>query len=808
MKVGLDDFFAAGHSVNDLLALATTEFRYGDNDDCHSPYAETEEGLVLRKETANGPVIVPLTNFTARVISDIVEDDGTETSRVFEVEVTLRNSKSSVRGMVSAALFSAMRWVVMMLGARALIYPYMTEHARAAVQSISTNVHERRIFTHTGWRKIDGEWCYLHGAGALSSKEGRDLEVRLPEALSHFILPQPPTREAFAESLRLSLKFLDVASDYITIPLLGAAFAAVLGGADFSVHLTGPTGTGKSELAALVQQLYGAGFDARHLPANWSSTGNSLEVISHAAKDSVLVIDDFAPTGTAMDVARLHREADRILRAQGNHSGRTRLRSDATLRPAKPPRGLIISTGEDVPRGQSLRARIIVLEVGINTINWRRLTECQTAARDGVYALAMAGFLHWLSPRYEDVCQHSREELALLRDRATCGTIHKRTPAARAHLARAWDYLLRAARDVGLLTPEEIETYQARIWAALDEVAGRQEEHHQSQEPTQRFFELLISAIASGQAHVASVSGNEPQQPEAWGWRSVPVRDGFKWREQGERVGWIEGSDQLYLEPSASYVAAQKIGNVTGEPLHISTATLRRRLHERKFLVSTGGKGRRTLTTRRTVEGRRLEVLHIRGALLLEGLSRLTETDQADQSEGEARLREDEKISRSGPRSHDNQASISEATLINREISNDLQLAVSPVSSNLLDKDTCSVCDGNPPIKGPSKKKKHGHELSTLEKTGPERPHPPAGAKSSDMGQEYWDVVEMARASGKDEYGVAVEIAFLALNRGSKPEEAIETVQKMLNRFETPRCRSAVSEAEARRSIAQGEIII
>src|SRR6185436_13476176 len=112
-------------------------------------------------------------------------------------------------------------------------------------------------------------------------------------------------------------------------------------------------------LAALAQQHYGAGMDSRHLPASWSSTGNSLEGLAFAAADALLVVDDFAPGGTTADVARMHREADRLLRAQGNRSGRMRMRADATLRPPKPPRGIILSTGEDVPRGQSLRARLL-----------------------------------------------------------------------------------------------------------------------------------------------------------------------------------------------------------------------------------------------------------------------------------------------------------------------------------------------------------------------------------------------------------------------------------------------------------------
>src|SRR5256886_12823777 len=57
--------------------------------------------------------------------------------------------------------------------------------------------------------------------------------------------------------------------------------------------------------------------------------------------------------------------------------------SDATLRPPRPPRGLILSTGEDVPRGQSLRARIFALEVSPGAVNPKRLTLRQRDAEIG-----------------------------------------------------------------------------------------------------------------------------------------------------------------------------------------------------------------------------------------------------------------------------------------------------------------------------------------------------------------------------------------------------------------------------------------
>ena len=77
-----------------------------------------------------------------------------------------------------------------------------------------------------------------------------------------------------------------VAPETITYPLLAAVYRAVLGETDLAVHLAGPTGVGKSELAALAQQHHGAELDARHLPASWTSTGNSLEGLAFTAKDA------------------------------------------------------------------------------------------------------------------------------------------------------------------------------------------------------------------------------------------------------------------------------------------------------------------------------------------------------------------------------------------------------------------------------------------------------------------------------------------------------------------------------------------
>jgi Domain of unknown function (DUF3854) len=618
-KVGLDDFFAANHTVDDLLSLAMETLREPPDDEPEEPtipYEATEQGLNWFKVTKDGVVRVPLTNFTAQIVADTVEDDGVETRRTFELEARLNGY--SRRFVVAADHFAAMSWATEHLGAQALVYPGLNrrDHARAAVQLLSQAIVERRVFKHTGWRQNrDGDWFYFHGGGVLGGAgHVPEMEVVLPDGLSAFILPAPPSKANLVIAIKASVAMLDVAPAHVTVPLWTAIYRAVLGSADFSGHLTGPTGEGKTELAALVQQHYGAGFDARHLLASWSSTANALEGVAFAMKDAICVVDDFAPGGSHTDVARMHREADRLLRAQGNLSGRQRMRPDATLRPAKPPRGLIISTGEDVPRGQSLRARLFTVELSPGDVDWEKLSRCQEDGAKGLYAAALAGYVQWLAPQYAQIRQNLRSEVAELRQLAFHEGQHRRTPEIVANLLLGARYILRFACDVGALSREESEALWRRCWAGLEVAARVQRRHQEVSEPTRRFFELLAAALASGRAHVASPDGQEPTAPASWGWRKVTVETGpytrDEWRPQGKRVGWLDG-ENLYLEPEASYAEVQALAGQQGDSLAVTASTLRKRLYERKLLVATADT-RQTYTIRHILEGVRRPVLHTR----------------------------------------------------------------------------------------------------------------------------------------------------------------------------------------------------
>src|SRR5215510_6064940 len=101
------------------------------------------------------------------------------------------------------------------------------------------------------------------------------------------------------------------------------------------------------------------------------------------------------------------------------------MRPDGTLRRVKPPRGQLLSTGEEVPSGQSLRTRMLTVEVRHGDINWEALTSAQRAAAAGECAIGMAGFIMWIAPDYKLVCDTFQKKR--LEFRAEVDAEHKRT---------------------------------------------------------------------------------------------------------------------------------------------------------------------------------------------------------------------------------------------------------------------------------------------------------------------------------------------------------------------------------------------
>ena len=577
--------------------------------------------MVRVVERPDGEVEYPLSNFVASIVADVIVDDGSgQVTREVELQIVLNEHQSSLR--LPMPEFATMHWPIEQLGSGAIVYPGLNgrDHLRTAIQVLSVERRELRIYSHTGWRRCGRQSIYLHAGGAIGGDgEVPAIAVRLPTSLTNYSLPTPPEGDERTRAVRASLGLLELAGLSITVPLLAGVYRAVLNSADFALWLVGPTGVFKTELTALLLQHFGLGLDARHLPANWSSTDNALEYLAFQAKDTLLAIDDFAPCGTAQDVQRLHQKADRVLRGQGNQSGRQRLNRTADLTAARVPRGTILGSGEDTPRGESLNARLLVVEIEPGAILSGKLSHAQADAEAGLFAAAMAAYIQWIATDYEAVLRRFVSRTAELRTLDNRSGGHRRTPSNIAQLQAAFELFIEFAQQVDVITLAEANDLLERGAAALGALAGLQPQHQSAGEPVQRFFELLTAALTSGAAHLASAEGQAPEHttvdaeqdytPAGLGWRREPA-DGA-WRPLGARVGWVREA-QVYLNAEAAYQVVQRVAREQSEPYSIRLTTLKKRLAEKGLLRSTDLRGGRTrYEVRQTLDGSRRTVLHL-----------------------------------------------------------------------------------------------------------------------------------------------------------------------------------------------------
>lgn len=625
-KTGLDDYLAAGHTANDLFALAIDRLPGPEPasgslpDDDHGPYRIVDGCLAFVRPSGDDESVIRLTNFTAEIREEVIADDGQSERGELVIAGTIRDGRHLPDARVPTSQFEVLRWVSATWGTGAIIAAGMgnRDRVREAIQRLSPAVERRREYTHPGWRKIDGDWCFLTQdavIGASGAVPG--IVVRLDGPAGMLRLPPPPAKDDRQRAMESTVRLLDLAPDRITVPLLGGVFRALLNTiaqGDVVLFLVGPSGVLKSELAAVIQRCFGPDFDRLKMPASWTATANALERIAFDFKDCLLVIDDFAPSGTMIDVRKYHQTADRVIRGAGNATGRERMNADGSIRESYPPRALMLGTGEDIPSGYSIRARMIVLEVGKGDVDTARLSALQQTDGRRFPSMMLAGYVRWLAGNMERLRTELGPAIMVQRSELQLAGSHARTPDALAGLGVAWKLWIRFGLESELLSREQAAAIWSRVWNALLELGTSQADHLVQEDPVRRFLDLLTACISSGHAYVAGPAGDEPATPEAWGWRERIIGTGEytrqEWQPQGRGVGWLDDSG-LYLEPAAAYQAVQQFGNTSGTSLTVSAPTLWKRLDEAGLLRSTEQGVRGTRYVRKSFASSRRKVLHL-----------------------------------------------------------------------------------------------------------------------------------------------------------------------------------------------------
>lgn len=606
-------------------------------------YVQTPTAMFWNRPGTAGTTRVPLANFRAKIVADVTEDDGAETRRLFDIDVSQGDRCERVT--VTAEEFAGMAWPIRLLGAQAIVAadPGVRDHLRAAIQTLSGSVPQQYVFAHTGWVYLsDGRWVYLHAGGGIDADGGRDdVSVRLGTKLSRFELPRPTDETSLIAAVKSSFALRLVAPFSVTLPLLGAIYVAPLREAlgayppDFCLWLHGPSGVQKSELAALAQGHFGD-FTRTTLPASFSATANANEKLLFTPKDALLVVDDYHPAQDPAEAKALEQLAARLLRGVGNVAGRARMRADTTLRGDYPPRALALVTGERLPRGHSNSARCFPIAIEPGGVRLSRLTVAQE--RRGELLIAMSGFIQWLAERFEDLRVELPSRFVALRDEVQSIGGHAREPGQVAHLLLGLETFCRFALEIGAASDSFVSGLLARARAELLSAASEHGAAIEAEKPEQRFLSLLRTGFTSGRAFVEAIDGGAPELATGWGWelRTPPGYVDAELRPVpgAARLGWID-SHHLFLIPEAAYGLVRQLAHEVGEVFGVDQRTISRRLDEAgaiEVVFEVGASGqrerRRTVRERVGADGIQRRVLKLRREALEE-----PETDSGDPAE-------------------------------------------------------------------------------------------------------------------------------------------------------------------------------
>jgi hypothetical protein len=444
-----------------------------------------------------------LTNFALTIEKDVTIEDELRPGRRFEGTIALHGAGSPFS--ISAEDFGNDQKLRASIhkaaGAKAIINCHPPE-LRQAISAVSepTTI---RLTTSFGWNAAGDAYRFPGGCvtanGYHRAGEQDDLQVDLggEETAQHLRLMKPGS-DLLDLKRHVVRRFLRLQDRQVTYVVLAAAALAVLhrfikDEGRPAIWLKGLTGAGKSFVAKLAMNFFGNFPPGSGRFVSWAATANYIERQGYFFRDALHLVDDFKPEVIP------HWQVVRILQTYSDHTSRGRLNADATTKISYPVRGILISTGEDVPEHTaSALARSIVIEVPQREKDLERGARCLRRCKS--YSQLTAAFIQQFLAedrqgafvaRFQELKQDFYRDIAGRQNDA-------RIASNVAMLAAAFEEFARFLEDAWLQADQEAEAFLQDLRHIRD--AMLLEAH--DQQASQVFLATLWDLIQTGAVNV------------------------------------------------------------------------------------------------------------------------------------------------------------------------------------------------------------------------------------------------------------------------------------------------------------------
>ncbi len=442
--------------------------------------------------------------------------------------------------------------------------------------------------------------------------------MEVSSELALYRLPAPDLsrlKEGMVRVLAI-LDNLGSAAAPIAAILASMPYRALLGPSRTVPHFSGTTGTLKTSTACLAARFYAPDLEySDPMPLSWQSTQAGLERLRHVAKDSLLVIDNLIADGE-----QAHRDlakADSVINSQGDLSGKARMKADGSPAPRLDPRGCIISTGECEPRRKSSAGRSIICEFKPGMIDFEGLTRCHDDARASWYALTIACYAQYLAVPGRLEAQRTELRRLAQEHQAAAMKHHQRCHLRHAEAVAEWtaglQLFLRFAVEHKAIGKLDGEIFLNRVREQLFRTLPMQADIQDEADSGELFLDLIRALLGAKRAVLSNLDGVAPDSEAAQcGWQRVDVSAygsggnstvrSWELPSGAVRIGWIDGG-MVYLDPTASYAAVERMARETGQVVGTKRQVCARLAETGRIKTDPPvGDERRRFTKRVTVE--------------------------------------------------------------------------------------------------------------------------------------------------------------------------------------------------------------
>lgn len=461
-----------------------------------------------------------------------------------------------------------------------------TQKAQDKLREFTQNVsrdtmEEKKVYAHTGMRRINDKLCFLHGNGAIGIKADgnvgnlEDIEVDLSrDNLERYKF----TNKVFdiEEALKLSYSMLDLAEHSITVPLIATTYLAPIYSllkdedinADFIIYIQGPSGCRKSSTTGAFLSHYGK-FNRDNFPCSFRDSLNTIEKKAYILKDMVLVLDDYNPE---VNGARKLDIIEKAFAMFGDRVGRGRMTQDGkTLKSPFTARGLCIATGEVLPEvAQSRLARSLIVNIKSDSIRLDKLSHIQDNIEKLSYC--MKTYIEMVIHNEKKIRSEAKRLFREHREKQNNSNVHGRTNEIVNVLLIGYYFFLNFMKAYKIIEETEFNNLYAEAEEIFKKYVIEQSQELVELKPTELFLSAIRQLCSVGKIYIEDYETHN----KAFG------------SFNGVKVGYYdEKALQFYFIPNIIYNEVVEFYRKGNQKFPVSAKSLWNYLKEDGYLYTT-----------------------------------------------------------------------------------------------------------------------------------------------------------------------------------------------------------------------------